>query len=149
MFVGDCDPVKIGNRSLNCLLYADDVVLFSRSKEGLQNCLNKIENYCNQWCLQINITKTKIVIFNKSGKIIKQSFTLNGEILENVQAYKYLGIIFTASGSFSHARKDLYQRALKAVFKLNSIFGDVTPQVKTSFHVFDHLIKPILMYGEP
>ena len=64
-----------------------------------------------------------------------------------MKTYKYLGVVFAASGSFSHARTDLYKRALKAFFKLKSIFGDLSPNIDTSLHIFDHTVKPILLYG--
>lgn len=64
-----------------------------------------------------------------------------------MSGYKYLGIQFTSSGSFSYAQTDLYQRALKAYFKLYKDFLSHNPDVKTSIHVFDHSILPILLYG--
>lgn len=51
--------------SLNCLMFADDILLLSESAEGLQNCLNKLNDYCNKWQLSINIKKTKIMIFQQ------------------------------------------------------------------------------------
>ena len=48
---------------------------------------------------------------------------------------------------FSHAKLDLYKRGLKAFFKLKSIFGNLSPNVNTSLHVFDHAVKPVLLYG--
>jgi hypothetical protein len=64
-----------------------------------------------------------------------------------VSRYKYLGIWFNNSGSFNFAQNELYQKALKALFKLKSDFLVHNPEVKTSIHVFDHTIKPILLYG--
>lgn len=58
-----------------------------------------------------------------------------------------MGVIFHASGSCSHARKDLYKRGLKAIFKLNSNFSDMAPGIKTIIHLFDHTVKPIILYG--
>ena len=54
---------------------------------------------------------------------------------------------FNNSGSFNFAQNELYQKALKALFKLKSDFLVHNPEVKTSIHVFDHTIKPILLYG--
>ena len=142
-----CDPASIGDRKLNCLLYADDVVLFSTTELGLKKCLARLEDYCTKWCIQVNIKKTKVIIFNKSGRIINCKFYFNGETIENVRHYKYLGVIFSASGSFSIARHDLYQRGLKAFFKLRSSFGDNIPKIDSCLHIFDHTIKPILTYG--
>ena len=45
----------------------------------------------------------------------------NGHSIENVQTYKFLGVLFSDSGTFSRAKLDLYKRGLKAIFKLKSI----------------------------
>ena len=60
---------EMGILKLFILLYADDIALFSESKEGLQNGLCMLEEYCDRWILQINIHKTKMMIFKKGGKI--------------------------------------------------------------------------------
>ena len=54
LFDDSCDPVRLGNTNLNCLLYADDLVLLSESQKGLQSCLTKLEKYTNRRKLNIN-----------------------------------------------------------------------------------------------
>ena len=66
-----CDPIKIHNTSISSLLYADDIVLISNSAEGLQRAMNKLGNFCQVWNLTVNISKTKVIVFNKSGRILK------------------------------------------------------------------------------
>ena len=85
-------------------MYTDDVILISKSERGLHKYLRKLENYCGLWCLDINIDKTKSVVFNKSGRILQYNFCFNGHPIENVQTYKYFGVLFSASGTFSHAK---------------------------------------------
>ena len=51
-------------RPINCLLYVDDLVIFSRSANGLQTLLNKLESYCEKIELSLNLDKTKVMIFN-------------------------------------------------------------------------------------
>ena len=71
----------------------------------------------------------------------------NNVEIEEVQSYKYLGVLFSASGTFSHCQNDLYKRALKAQFKLSKCFGDLHQNVDTILHLFDHTVKPVLLYG--
>ena len=66
-----CEPIALGDHLVNCLMCADDIVLLSNSKEGLQNSLSSLKEFCDSWNLEINIEKTKIIIFNKSGKLPK------------------------------------------------------------------------------
>ena len=49
----------------------DDLILISSTAEGLQNCLNQLSDYCLKWDLSVNISKSKVIVFNKSGKILK------------------------------------------------------------------------------
>lgn len=81
------------------ILYADDTVLLSETPEDLQNQLNSFLLYCQQWKLEVNIEKTKIVIFTK-GRVKNNVFYYNGKEIEIVKNFKYLGVIFSSSGSF-------------------------------------------------
>jgi hypothetical protein len=45
------------------------------------------------------------------------------------------------------SKNDLYQRALKGLFKLRKSLSDISPNIKTCLHIFDHTLKPILLYG--
>ena len=58
IFDEDCDAVSLGDCNLNCLMYADDVILLSKSEIGLQNCLEKLEAYCKRWCLDTAFSLT-------------------------------------------------------------------------------------------
>ncbi len=78
---------------------------------------------------------------------IKHDLTFNEKEIECVSRYKYLGMHFSASESFSVAQKELYDKGLKAYYKLRKYFLSFEPSVKNSIHVFDHTIKPILVYG--
>ena len=124
------DPVKLDDKDIHCLMFADDIVLFSKSPTGLQEKLNRLEDYCKDWCLSVNTSKTKIMIFNKAGKLIPHQFIYDGKPLECVKSYKYLGIHFCASGSFALAQSELYKKALKALFKLKRDFLCFGPSVK-------------------
>ena len=90
------DPVILNSKSVHCLMYADDVILLSTSASGLQDKLDTLDKFCNDWCLTVNTKKTKIMIFNKAGKLLQQKFMLNENELECVKTYKYLGLMFSA-----------------------------------------------------
>ena len=141
------DPVYVKSKPVHCLMYADDIVLLSTSANGLQKKLDQLNLYCKEWCLKINPTKTKVLIFNKAGRHIKHNFTFNGSYIQCVQHCKYLGITFSASGSFSLAQGELYNKGLKAYYKLRKDFISLNPSIRSSLHVFDHTIKPILLYN--
>ena len=141
------DQVSLDSISFSCLLYADDLLLLSTTEAGLQRCLNKLSLYCCDNGLTVNLKKTQIITFSKSGRKSNCNILFNNVEIEEVQSYKYLGVLFSASGTFSHCQNDLYKRALKAQFKLSKCFGDLHQNVDTILHLFDHTVKPVLLYG--
>ena len=113
------DSVAICKYVTNVLMYADDLVLMSASKEGLQKCLDDLNIYCKKWKLKVNTDKTKILIFIKSGRLIKKHhFVFESEALEIVKEFKYLGIIIKASGIFTKGISELSNKALKVLFMI-------------------------------
>ena len=141
------DQPSIGSKCIGSLLYADDLILISKSKIGLQNALNKLYMFCKEWDMELNTKKTKIVIFNKGSRILNETFTFDDKLLENCKTYRYLGLLLHCSGNFSECIRDLYKRGLKAVFKLRKTFQGSFPSFNTCMHLFDHLVKPVLSYG--
>ena len=75
------------NHDINCLLWADDLLLLSDTEDGLNKILQQLYTYCNENFLTINIDKTKCMIFNKTGKLIRRNFHLGNVKLENVRSY--------------------------------------------------------------
>ena len=73
MFNESRDPVLVGKYLTNIIMYADDLVLLSNSKEGLQKCLEVLHVFCKNWKLNVDTEKTKIMIFNKSGRLLKSN----------------------------------------------------------------------------
>ena len=65
----------------------------------------------------------------------------------NVRHYRYLGVYFSASGNFNYGQDDIFKKSMKASFKLTKLLTSGEPSIKTSFHLYDHLIKPIVLYG--
>jgi hypothetical protein len=58
------DPVQLEDIKFNHLLYADDLVLISESPDGLQHCLDGLQNYSSEWRLAVNCQKTKVIVFS-------------------------------------------------------------------------------------
>jgi len=143
-----CDAATLTSRSINCLSWADDLALISLSKQGLQQCINTLQTYCDNWKLTVNVSKTKVLIFSKGNtkKISKEFFIYDSEI-EVTDSYTYLGIPFTSSGKFKTARKFLKTKAMRAIFKLKSLLSSENISIALGKDLFDKFVKPILMYG--
>ena len=145
------DDIQSQNPELDhpsSIFWADDIVLFSDSKEGLDKMLKSMEKYCKENELTLNTDKTKCMIFNKTGRLLRTKFYYNDELLENVRTFKYLGFLLTPSGEINSGLQDLRERAIKAFYyKLKSSMGEFfRSNIEITMHLFDTLVKPILMY---
>ena len=141
-----CDPVTLNSIEINALMYADDMLLLSKSTSGLNRSLKILEVYCRKWQLQVNTDKTKVMIFNKL-KISNMTFKLNGSNLEIVSSYNYLGIKISKSGSFVPAIKELSEKAHRAFMALTNSFTNTSVNPRLFMKLFDSLVKPISTYG--
>ena len=69
------EGIDIGMLKLYLLLYADDIVIFSNTSEGLQKGLDILGDYCQKWNLTVNIDKTKVMVFRK-GVFYQETYFL-------------------------------------------------------------------------
>ena len=129
--------------------YADDLIIMSTSPNALQQCLNNLETYCKKWKLDVNIKKTKIITFNKQGSLVKKhSYFYKSHTLENVKQYKYLGFIFTCSGSMKHGITNLVKQGKKAWHAIQYYLNiSKNKTIHTYLTLFDSKIKPIITYA--
>ena len=149
VFDDSCDPVMINNTNQSCLLWSDNLFVVSQSAEGLQNAINNVVAFYASLGLQCNSKKTKILIFNKSGRVLKgHSFFLDGTQLEVAESYQYLGVKLRPSGSFTAAAEELSAKARRAWFSISSIvYKDKMITVERAFQLFDSLVSPVALYG--
>ena len=128
------------------LLYADDTVILAESSDDLQIGLDMYSSYCRQWKLDINYDKTKIMVFAR-GRTANFIFTINGIQLEVISDFKYLGILFCRSGSFSAAKRYIANQATRAMFSLLKKARDLLLPIDLQIELFQKTVKPILLYG--
>ena len=98
--------------SIYLLLFADDAVLFSDTIEGLQSSLNNLESYCKKWNLEVNVDKSKIVVFCKAGILNRREvWTYGGSEIELVSSFNYLGIVLSSGGTYLKKKVIRLQRS--------------------------------------
>ena len=131
------------------LLFADDMVIFSKDPEELQLLLNKLHRYSYEWGLgnEVNTAKTKNFVFQKRRMNISFIWTFNGENLEIVESFCYLEMKFHYTGNLEPGVKALSDQALRATNCLLAPFKRVSIDLKTKISLFDSLVTPILLYG--
>ena len=130
--------IKIAGRNINNLRYADDTTLMAESKE-LKSFLMKVKEESEKVDLKLNIQKTKIMA---SGPIT--SWQIDGETVETVKDFSFLGSKITADGDCSHEIKRHLLHGRKAMTNLGSILKsrDIALTIKI------HLVKAMIL-GPP
>ena len=94
---------KIAGRNINNLRYADDTTLMAESEEELKNLLMKVKEESEKVGLKLNIQKTKIMASSPNT-----SWQIDGETVETMADFIFLGSKITADGDYSHKIKNTY-----------------------------------------
>ena len=137
-----CKGIQVNNSVLHLLMFADDLILFSDSSEGLKLPLSSLESYCRCWDMKTNPTKTKVLILSNMRVLGHFNFTLdNIMLIEVVREY-------TSTCSFNKAISPISNQAKKVLFALLSrIVRLKYPPAVILCHLFDALVLPVLEYG--
>ena len=133
---------QIAGRNINNLRYADDTTLMAESEEELKSLL-KVKQKSEKTVLKLDIQKTKIMA---TGSII--SWEIDGETVETVSDFIFLGSKITADGDCSHA--EIKRRLLlgrKVMTNLDSILKSRDVTLPTKVHLVKAMVFPVVMYG--
>ena len=129
--------IKIAGRNINNLRYADDTTLMTESEEELKSLLMNVKEEIEKTGLKFNIQKTKIIA---SGPITSWQ---EGETMEIVTDFIFLGSKITAAGDCSHEIKRRLLLRRKAMTNLES--RDII--LSTKVHLVKDMVFPVVMYG--
>jgi hypothetical protein len=143
----DIDVFTLEEIQIYLLLFADDTVLFSYSKEGLQKLLEKMHSYCTTWGISVNTDKTVAMVFKKGTRCEHPDLFYNNIRLKSVDCFTYLGISLAFNGQFYKAQKCLASQANKALFSLNGLFDVMPLAITEKVKLFDTMVSPILSYS--
>ena len=133
--------IRIARRNINNLRYAYDATLMAESEE-LKSLLMKVKEESEKVGLKFNIQKTKIMA---SSPIT--SWQIDGEIMETVTDFIFLGSKITADGDCSHEIKRRLLLGRKAMTNLDSILKSRDIALPTNVHLFKAIVFPVVMYG--
>ena len=133
--------IKVAGRNINNLRYTDDTTLMAESEE-LKSLLLKVKEESEKVDLKFNIQKTKIMA---SGPIT--SWQIDGETMETVSDFIFLGSKITADGDCSHEIKRRLLLGRKAMTNLDSILKSRDITLSTKVHLVKAMVFPVVMYG--
>ena len=134
--------IKIAGRNINNLRYADDTTLMAKSEEELKSLLMKMKEESERVGLKLDIQKTKIMV---SGPII--SWEIDGETVETVSNFIFLGSKITADGDCGHEIKRRLHLGRKVMTNLDSIFKSRDIILPTKVYLVKAMVFPMVMYG--
>jgi hypothetical protein len=144
-----CPGVKLGNVTLNHLLYADDLVLMAESEAHLQMLLNTLDKYAKSNRLTINQSKSKVMSFSPRQHRHYELLTIDNVALERVTSYKYLGYMFSANGNWNMHDAMSASKAQKTFFAINRRLAQL--YCLHDFSIQNRLLRakamPVLLYG--
>ena len=134
--------IKIVRRNINNLTYADDTTLMAESEEELKSLLKKVKEESEKVGLKLNIQKMKIMA---SGPIT--SWQIDGETVETVTDFIFLGSKITADGDCSHEMKRCFLLGRKVMTNLDSILKSRDITLPTKGHLVKAMVFLVVMCG--
>ena len=134
--------IKIAGRNTNNLRYADDTTLMAESEEELKSLLMKVKEESEKVDLKIKVQKTRIMA---SSPIT--SWQIDGETVETVADFIFLGSKITADGDCSHEIKRLLLLERKVMTSLDSILKSRDITLPTKVCLVKAMVFPVVMYG--
>ena len=134
--------IKTARRNINNLRYSDDTTLMAESKEELKSLLMKVKEESEKDGLKLNIQKTKTMA---TGLI--SSWLIDGETVETVADFIFLGSKITADGGCSHEIKRCLLLGRKAITNIYRVLKSRDITLPTKIHLVKAMVFPIVMYG--
>ena len=136
--------IKIAGRNINNLRYADDTTLRAEN-EQLKSLLIKVKEKTKEVGLKLNIQKTECFLIMAFGPIT--SWQIDGETMETVRDFTFLGFKITADGNCSHEIKRCLLLGRKAMTNLDSILKNRDITMLTKVRLVKAMVFPVVMYG--
>ena len=134
--------IKIARRNINNFRYADDTTLMAESEEERKSLLMKVKEESEKVHLKLSIQKTKIMAVSP---II--SCQIDGETMETVRDFIFVGLQITADGDCSHESKRPLLLGRKVMTNLDRILKTRDITLPTKIHLVKSIVFPVVMYG--
>ena len=135
-----------GKFQINQLLFADDTALVADSEEKLCRLVSEFGRVCERRTLRVNLGKSKVMRCSRYGNGDRMHVILNGEPLEEVDCFKYLGSQVAADGG---CEREVVQRMNEGYWEaLKSILSNRGLGIKAKKCLYEGVIVPTALYGE-
>uniref|UniRef100_A0A8D8LPD3 Craniofacial development protein 2 n=1 Tax=Cacopsylla melanoneura TaxID=428564 RepID=A0A8D8LPD3_9HEMI len=137
--------IKINNYTINNLRYADDTVLLATNIDDLNNMVNKLSEISKEYGLNINISKTKLMINSKT--VNNAQLQINNTPVELVHHYKYLGFIVNNKCDHKQEIRARIEQARAVFVKMNSLLTSLNLPLQLRLRIVKCYVFSVLYYG--
>jgi len=140
--------IEVGNTRIWELAYADNIVLLARNKVALEDMMLTFGRFLKDRKLELNVDKSKILVFNRKKKERKEEWKWKGKEMEEVQSFKYLGFTLNREGNFKEHLKELVRKGRVAVRKVWGLGERMCRNdLMRRWALFKYLVQSVISYG--
>ena len=140
--------IKVGGRTVSNLRYADDIVLIAGSMQELEDLVTRVKVASEQAGLMLNTQKTKVMkMAGDPDNMEMRDLAVNGEVIETVDNFIYLGANFTNDCNDSKEIRRRLAIARSAVVSLSNIWKDRSITLQSKIRILHTLVFPVATYG--
>jgi hypothetical protein len=130
--------------SVSCLMFADDLVMMAESQEDLQRLTDVLSDWCRENELEVNVSKTKVMVVGKASKAQVQ---LSGQRVEVVKVYKYLGLMLSRDLKWTEHVAYTVDKVKRRMAQCHRLLSNKALAPSTRLHLYSSLILPVMSYG--
>lgn len=157
IFIADMDEalrrnqlggLVIGDKKVYSLAFADDIVLLALDPSAMKDMIKALHLYEKRKRIEINVPKSKILVFNKGSRKSKVLWKIGERAYEEVEEFPYLGVTFQRNGNFTRHHNAVTRKANRRATEVWSLGERLFPQTfNVRMQMFQTLVKPIILYA--
>ncbi|KAK3509655.1 hypothetical protein QTP70_008402 [Hemibagrus guttatus] len=140
------EGVRFGDHRISSLIFADDVVLLASSGLDLQHALERFAAECEAAGMRVSTSKSEAMVLDR--KKVACTLQVGGEVLPQVEEFKYLGVLFTSEGRMD---REIDRRIGAAAAVMLSMYRSVVVKKelsqKAKLSIYQSIYVPTLTYG--
>ena len=129
------------------LMFADDTVLLDDDEKALQRLVNDFGRVCRKRKLTVNVEKSKVMKVSKNGDQNELNISLDGKRMEEVNAYRYLGVDVTNDGKMNEEVNHRVGEAKKVVGGLQKLWKKRCVSREAKVGMYEGIVESSLLYG--
>ena len=128
-----------------CIMFADDLALLAPTRSSLQKMINLCDDYCKKFCLTFNTKKSKSMVFGNDYNYLFPPLILNGDVMEYVEEYRYLGTTIKCGLEMSFSARTDLTSFFRATNSILNVLNNAHEQTLVSL-LYTNCV-PILSYA--